>query len=263
MVSVSEFYFQKIYKYLIGSYLNGVPELINLSRTSTVMRAVFYRKKLFTFILNRNLESLLLPFGIQLRVLQALLESTGAVISGSIVLQAYIGANWEGSDLDIYVRDYRKRKHGKKQLNKYRSSFSNFVLDKKKNCTARKLYNNSEVFNHIGEINELHNSENGRTVQIISVSVWSLRKVRNVVRTFDLSIVANYYTGSTWKFLFFHHILNRRMLFLPRLPYTRPLGRSNFVRILKYMNRGFRFVKRDKPISIHDGLWNVLDEAFD
>ena len=262
MVSVSEFYFEKIYKYLIGSYLNGVPELINLSRTSTVMRAIFYRKKLFTFILNRNLESLLLPFGIQLRVLQALLKSTGAVISGSIVLQAYIGANWKRSDLDIYVRDYRKTKHGKKQLQKYRSSFSNFVF-KKNNRSARILYNNGEFFNHIKEINELHNSENGKTVQIISVSVWSLRTVRNVVRTFDLSIVANYYTGSAWKFLFFHHILNRSMLFLPQLPYTRQLGWNNFKRILKYMNRGFRFVKRDKPTFIQVGLWNALDEAFD
>ena len=90
MVSQAEYYFEIISKYLVGSYLNGVPELYQLCRTSRFMRMIFHRSKFVKLILYRNLESLLLPFEIDMAVFKNLLHRTEAILSGSLVLQCFI-----------------------------------------------------------------------------------------------------------------------------------------------------------------------------
>jgi len=103
--SKTEAYFERISFYVVESYLNGVPELQKLSRTSKYMRQTFCHNYFVRLILERNMNGLLSSFGINLAVLQTLLRSTTpvSIVSGSFVLQAYIGEQWQTSDLDIYV----------------------------------------------------------------------------------------------------------------------------------------------------------------
>ena len=270
MVSNIEFYFEKISKFLVGSYLNGVRELNNLSRTSKEMRIIFRRKKFVRLILNRNLQSLLLPFGIQTQVLNAFLQSSEGIISGSMVLQAYLGVQWETSDLDIYLPYLGDSKARKDNLQKFRAHFNKFKEVKQKQSVKKnrlKKYSTTYV-SYIGDIKEfldfqkLRDTNTSKCIQLIYVSKRLLGSVENIVRTFDLSIVANFYNGTRWNFDHYRHILKRRMQFLPQQLFSKKLGRPNLRRIVKYTKRGFRFKKTTRPEHISDGLWTMLDAIY-
>jgi hypothetical protein len=263
MVSQVEYYFERISKYLVGSYLNGVPELHRLSRTSKYMREIFKRKKFVRLILYRNLESLLLPFEIDINVFKHLMESTEAILSGSIVLQCFIGAKWDNSDVDIYLPYLGKTQRSKTVLRQYLNYFENYSLmkHKKKSKYMSKKYGNAICY--VRFLNEFRHNTEGKTVQLIYVSKSLLGTVRNIVRSFDLSIVANYFTGSTWRFDHSKHILKRKMEFQSQLPYSSMLTKASFYRIIKYNKRGFRFKKNTRPRCITDELWNILDKTYD
>ena len=144
MVSLVEYYFERISKFLVGSYLNGIPELIQLSRTSKYMKETFFRPKFKRLILYRNLESLLLPFEIDMAVFKNLLHRTEAILSGSLVLQCFIGAKWEDSDVDIYLPYLGRNNRSTKVHLEYRSFLKNYLWMKheKKSKYMSKKYGN-------------------------------------------------------------------------------------------------------------------------
>ena len=254
MVSQAEYYFEIISKYLVGSYLNGVPELYQLCRTSRFMRNIFHRSKFVKLILYRNLESLLLPFEIDIAVFKNLMERTEAILSGSIVLQCFIGAKWDESDVDIYLPYLGKTHRSRKVYIQYRSYFKNYFLMKheRKSKYMSKRYGN--VLSFVRFIDEFEHKTTGKKVQLIYVSRSLLGSVRNIVLSFDLSIVANYFTGKTWRFDHSKHIVKRTMVFQSQLPHASMITKASFYRIIKYQKRGFRFKKKTRPRYISDEL---------
>ena len=85
-------------------YIPGVPELWAISCCCKDLRNHYAHKIYVKYILERNLRGLLRSFGLTMTNLQDILQvQRGSVLSGSAVLQAYIGAFWETSDIDIYI----------------------------------------------------------------------------------------------------------------------------------------------------------------
>jgi len=265
MVSQVEYYFERISKFLVGSYLNGVPELVKLSRTSKYMHDTFYRKKFVKLILYRNLASLLLVFEIDIAAFKDVMESTEAIISGSIVLQSFIGEKWQDSDVDIYLPFLGKTQRSNIVLKKYLDYLKNFILlkSKKKSKYINEQCKYTNEICYVRHIHEFYHRTTCNKVQLIYVSKSLLGSVQNIVRSFDLSIVANYFTGTHWRFYHSKNILTRTMEFQPQLPYASKLRKASFYRIIKYMKRGFRYKKNTRPRRITDGLWNILDKTFD
>jgi len=297
--SKSELLFEHISFYLVESYLNGVPELLKLSQTSKYMRQTFCHSYYVRIILERNMNSLLLSFGINFSVLQDLLNSTEpkSIVSGSIVLQAYIGEQWETSDIDIYVPLLERLEtpeilplssdtsnttssalssqssnlfntviydsdNIEATMQKYLSSLSSFVASENNrldNVLPMYAYG---FINYIRSVQELDNEINQRKLQLIYVEPTEYACVEFVVQTFDLTMVANFYNGSNWKFHYFEHIILKTMQFLPQYPNTREFSYPTRLRIEKYTSRGFKFVKTNKPNFINEMLWSYVNQHY-
>ena len=237
-------------------FLPGVPEFWAISCCSKDLRNHYAHKVYAKYILERNLKGLLRSFGLTLENLQCILRvQRGSVLSGSAVLQAYTGAFWESSDVDIYI-PYKPHR--------FKAVLSGLmhVIPKCEFAAMiplNKAYLNMN--NHVAIV-EVERS-NAKKLQFIFVDnfLQTANVGANVVKGFDLTIVQNYYDGNNiFRSKYFKHILHRVMEFSPLC--TNYIGYRNIVRIKKYEHRGYKFYKTLKPEEIDPLAWLYINDVY-
>ena len=242
-------------KYTILEFLPSIPDLWSLSCTCKQLREIYANENLSKNLLRRNLNIILKSFDLTMHDLGRVLkiQRGGSVVSGSCILQAYLGVNWNTSDLDIYI-GFRDNQF---------LGIVDSIMRVVPNCDIVSIIPNpyAHLFLHKALI-EI-DRKNGRKLQFIFVDNRDQPKhVRFIVKTFDLSIVQNYFDGTKWRARYFKHILNRRMEFTQQIT-NNPLDIRNIMRIKKYMSRGFTFYKTEKPQYIDPMAWMYIDDVFE
>ena len=241
-------------KYKILEFVSGIPELWSLSCTCKQMKEIYGNESFSKLLLSRNLNIILKSFDLTMYDLRRMLklQRGGSVLSGSSILQAYLGENWNSSDLDIYVgfKEYQFR------------GVVDSIMRIVPNCDIVSIKPNPYADMYLHKAVVEIDRKNGRKIQFIFVDNRDQPKhVRFIVKTFDLTIVQNYFDGERWKARFIKHILNRRMEFAQQLTNNR-LDIRNVLRIKKYMSRGFMFYKTAKPHFIDPMAWMYIDDVF-
>ena len=237
-------------------YIPGVPELWAISCCCKDLRNHYAHKIYVKYILERNLRGLLRSFGLTMTNLQDILQvQRGSVLSGSAVLQAYIGAFWETSDIDIYI-PYKAQRF-KAVLDR--------LMDVIPSCEYATIVPRSKVYLNMSDYAAIVEVErpNGKKLQFLFVTNIdnSANVGPKVVNGFDLTIVQNYYDGNkNFRAKYFKHILDREMELSPHCPNV--LGYRNILRIKKYEQRGFKFIKTFKPEDICPLAWLYINDIY-
>jgi hypothetical protein len=241
---------------IILRYLPGVPELWAISCCSRELRNHYAHKVYAKYILERNLKKLLRSFGLTMTHLQCILRvQRGSVLSGSAVLQAYTGALWDSSDLDIYI-PYKEHR--------FKAVLSG-LMHVIPNCEFAAMIPLDKAYlnmNNNVAIVEVERS-NTKKLQFIFVDNYfqTANLGANVVKGFDLTIVQNYYDGNNiFRSKYFKHILNRVMELSPQC--TNIIQYRNILRIKKYEGRGYKFLKTVKPENVCALSWLYINDMY-
>lgn len=230
-------------------------------------------------VLFQNLSRLLTRFNLTVGNIQNILElHQGTVLSGSTILQAYMGTVYKKYDLDFYiplrtetynflrgcvnVKIDRNREY---LIRSVSTVVEYFGLPSGKYTSARLMV--SQYFpEHFGFVLELiqeaeYISRSGRTkhrlnkVQFIFVHMDKYSYPMEVscdfvVDYFDLSIVQNYYNGKCFCARHIKHILEKQMTLNTRYSGAEEVSEVQMERLLKYaVKRGIKFLGPYLPLS--------------
>lgn len=230
-------------KEALCKFLDSVETLWALACVNTDLRNNLKQAWLVKIILEQNLDKLLIKFGSSLPSIKLFISSyPGCIISGSIIAQAFLGVEWEDSDLDIYMfsdKDgYRFAKPDKRlQLFKRPDLKDDNVQH------YRCLQNSSYLPKYVKYIVEARTRIEQKTIQFIFVQKKSTHSPTTnsscsyVVPKFDLSMIQNYYDGSNFHFGYVKNLIKKEM----RATHCRWVGKRALPRIQKYQLRGFSF----------------------
>ena len=241
----------------LTQYLHSVTDLWNLSCVSKNFRIKFANPFYVKFILERNLAIILRrSFDLSTAELKSFLRiQKGSVLSGSVVLQAYTGDIWGDSDMDIYLPYYPSR---------YKNN-EDAIMAAVPNCDFLTVLPVKEEYLQLSYHRAVVEVErpNGKKIQFIFVTSYRQNNphVGRIVKTFDLTMVQNYYDGELWRSRNIGHIFDRRMQ-LSTHPSTPRFSYRNVQRIKKYESRGFTFVKTEKPLRICSMAWMYIDDVY-
>ena len=172
-----------------------------------------------------------------------ILSSTyGSILSGSSVLQAYLGEQWDSpSDLDIYIPyDATSNLTDKFVANAIESVSSNFSSFYTSSTIQRRISSQSSTLltttdyritridgpyiheSVNGKIVQI-NLRNGRKIQLIFVKTyWYHEPTREradyIVKLFNLTVVQNSFDGERFHSRYIDHLLHRKMEFTSHWP---------------------------------------------
>jgi hypothetical protein len=242
----------------LTQYLHSVIELKNLSCVSKDFCIIFANPNYVKFILERNLGIILRrSFDLSTAELKRFLRiQKGSVLSGSLVLQAYTGDIWGDSDMDIYLPYLPSR---------YKNH-EDAIMAAVPDCDFLTVLPVKEEYLMLGYHRAIVEVErpNGKKIQFIFVTSYRQNNphVGRIVKTFDLTIVQNYYDGEVWRSKNIGHIIDRRMQLATQHQFTASFSYRNVQRIKKYEGRGFTFVKTAKPLRICPMAWMYIDDVY-
>ena len=242
----------------LTQYLHSVTELKNLSCVSKDFCIIFANPNYVKFVLERNLGIILRrSFDLSTAELKRFLRiQRGSVLSGSVVLQAYTGDIWEDSDMDIYLPYLPSR---------YKNH-EDAIMAAVPDCDFLTVLPVKEEYLMLGYHRAIVEVErpNGKKIQFIFVTSYRQNNphVGRIVKTFDLTIVQNYYDGEVWRSKNIGHIIDRRMQLATQHQFTASFSYRNVQRIKKYEGRGFTFVKTAKPLRICSMAWMYIDDVY-
>jgi hypothetical protein len=205
---------------------------------------------LVKIILEQNLNNLLTKFGTDLPTLKSLLTLyPKSILSGSIIAQAFLGVEWEDSDLDIYlpwddtwyvdpdfiVQRYEDRW---KLVNKFVRP--NLIDDRVQHY--RTLKHGRYLPKYVKYIYEARTERKGKIIQFIFLDFTKAPRPNKattcsfVIPKFDLSMIQNWFDGA-FHFRYVKHLLTKEM----RTTNSKWVGKRILPRIKKYQLRGFTF----------------------
>jgi hypothetical protein len=244
-------------------FLQSIADVKAITCINKALRDAYIKSWIAKFILERNLKNLLRSFDLTLQDVNSMLRANwGSCLSGSSILQAYIGEVWEDSDLDIYIK-YRGKTFDNALIN---------IMNAIPNCdiveyVPKKNNRYTRLLRH-ALIAEVRRSS-GKKIQLIFVKAESASKLDcaacHIVPTFDLTVVQNYYSGRTFHSLYIKHVLQRRMTFAPHDIEEKNnnfIGLLNILRIKKYVRRGFSFFNCCQELSIHPLALLYVQDMF-
>lgn len=250
-------------KDLTGLLLNKLPlkDVYNFSQIVTNHKDFIYQRTILE--IRKRLKEI---FQDNLDEFLNLLQQTGAIISGSFILQCILNEYWE-SDIDIYfpIQDneiketpsqnptseiddflYKSRMQmtGYFAANRYGSDVDLKIkwirnykkLDEDKFYKSYKHFSRSEI-EKMGENNKY-------TFQTILVDINKSEMQNFIVNTFDFDICKNIFDGNT---LYIHNIkdiVERKTQF----KYSYRI-QSSLLRCKKYEGRGFEIIGKNIPYS--------------
>lgn len=189
-----------------------------------------------------------------------------SVVSGSILLQAFLGEEWE-SDLDIYlpfINNEQVTDHIWSLINGInREGASDWgILRNIIGPTEARAY----LAKYLLYMIETKTYRGREKVQYMLVDMSLIRphnvSCSQVTKSFDLSIVQNYYDGNCFHFGHVNDILKRQM----HTTAYAWVGKKALFRINKYENRGFtyKFTGRKRKYISKATLYflNMRDKLF-
>jgi len=241
-------------------------------------------------ILNTNLQKVLSRFMLTLEEVQVIFKThPGAILSGSSILQAYLGEQYESYDLDFYIplKEHseeflkttlrtRSTEYGSQGTIRYFDRVTPKIL---KYCgLPTNQYSSfylkySEYFpTHQGFILELtqdqvHVTINGKEkpkrIQFIFVKMGTRKYPPEttcgfVINTFDLSVVKSFYDGNSFHTRCIKDILNRTMTLFTEW-FVDKVNAVTMLRIIKYAQwRKIQFL--GPYLQLTDGAKEVYEE---
>ena len=232
-------------KHTICEYIDSVQTLWALENVSWDLSNSIKLPILVRTILERNLNKLLHKYASSLpRISNFLNAHQNSVVSGSILLQAFLGEEWPAADLDIYLPfiDIEQVTDSDK-----RWSLINGIIREKASDWGmlRNIIGPTEAHKYLAKyllyVIETTTLRSKGKVQYMFVDMSSLRphngSCSQVTIRFDLSIVQNYYDGNRFHFGHVNDILKRQM----HTTAYAWVGKKALFRIKKYENRGFTY----------------------
>ena len=201
-------------------------------------------KSIVRKLLLRNLDLVLREFYLDSHSMTRILSTKfGSILSGSSVLQAYLGEQWDSpSDLDIYIPyDALHDLTTKSIANAIESVTSNFSNCSTSSTTIWRRFSSQhstlltttdyristidgpyihESVN--GKIVQI-NLRNGRKIQLIFVKTYwhheqTGEKAEYIVKLFDLTVVQNSFDGQRFHSRYIDHVLHKKMEFTSHWP---------------------------------------------
>ena len=279
-------------------FIASAADLVALSQTCRWLSNVLRQSRLLRYILDQNLANQLARFNLRIQDIQNLFSlHRGAVLSGSTVLQAYTGDHWLNSDIDLYIPykldielffsarfpQFQSNLHDNTPTsiqnveeviellktfglpvdyfskatiisNQYAPLHVKFMLEFEMNTLDRQILKpNSAV-----DINMM------RKIQLIFIDMEiypQFSDCGSIIHFFDLSIVQNYYDGSSFHSTFIQHILRREMTLTTDYNGIQRIYPPVMHRITKYVyQRGFIFLGPYLPWSA--GAKEIYDEEL-
>ncbi|MHB1952655.1 MAG: hypothetical protein ACYCOU_02815 [Sulfobacillus sp.] len=188
-------------------------------------KAINFLSRLF----DRELPEI--PFG---DICSALKEDR-AVISGSAILQALIGCEFVGADIDVFV-PCGSGKTFEKLVRTHRHAFRHIISD-----TSRQAYSESGI-TYIREIVTVP-CKTGLDMQII----YGKLDTKETVRKFDLDVCQNYFDGEHMHVGYPESVFENKFRVLP--------SSRNLSRILKYQGRGFSLLNLRETFLMYKEGW--------
>ena len=230
-------------KFSICEYIDSVQTLWALANVNKSCSNSLKLLILVRIILDRNLNKLLHKYASSLPCLSKFLNAhQNSVVSGSILLQAFLGEEWEAADLDIYLPFINIA-----QVTEQRWSLTNGIIRRGASDWGilRKLIGPREARTYLAKyllfVIETMTYRNKEKVQYMFVDMSLFpahnRSCSQVTNRFDLSIVQNYYDGNRFHFGHVNDILKRQM----HTTACAWVGNKALIRINKYENRGFTY----------------------
>lgn len=167
--------------HLVSTWLGSVVDLFHLALTCKEAYDL-YGGKGYNEILKRNLGYLVSSFGFpSLEHFNRLLACTGLCLSGSLLLQGFLGENWEGSDMDLYLSFNRNARRYVRII-----QMELFKMGYEQKYSWRP-YNNDSICVCVGF------TRSGKTVQVIVSAATAL----DTIIAFDYGFLSNKYWAFT------------------------------------------------------------------
>jgi hypothetical protein len=289
-------------------YIGSVKDYIALVNTCFTMSDILGRKDTLKYVVKRmllrNLDIILGSFHLNNDRLRSVLSAIpGSILSGSSVLQAFLGEKWPYSDLDIYIPHNTDVPLADATINNVITALKNNLLpvdhdstdghqpqqpqqpqeEQEEDIRVDTIYGpyiHEAVDGCLSQVN----LRNGRKIQLIFVKATNNEEpsASYIVKAFDLTNVQNWFDGNTFHARYIDHVLTRTMEFSShrmkgvatdgtsnQLPFWFPinvLGSVNLVRLEKYENRGFRFNIPNNfppPLFIDPHMWSQIQKVFE
>lgn len=206
----------------------------------------FYNLDMKKYIIDKINERLFEIFGDRLSDFKQCLKNTGAVISGSFLLQCVLNERWEGSDIDIYVPIIGNN-ISRIEGGYIKSALDDFMhyemkLDGSHDNYAEEINNNIKW---VRNYRKHFNDQSSTTIQIIGLyidkNIESLQYEIDQMFDFDLCKNIYYYNGRDNIILSnLYDICNKMTHFK-----SSRLLRSSLERYHKYKRRGFTFKNKN------------------
>ena len=197
-------------------------------------------------MLLRNLDLVLRSFHLDSRAMRKILSATyGSILSGSSVLQAYLGEQWdEPSDLDIYI-PYNGLRYLSDRIilavvdmvtdnflsistaanDTAKNREPTISLENENTNSSQTDYRVSTIYGPYihesinGKIAQI-NLKNGRKIQLIFVKTFFFDEdtAHYVMKAFDLTVVQNSFDGICFHSRYINHVLHKKMEFTSYYP---------------------------------------------
>ena len=230
-------------------YIGSVKDYIALVNTCFTMSDILARKDTLKYVVKRmllrNLDIILSSFHLNNDRLRSVLSAIpGSILSGSSVLQAFLGEKWPFSDLDIYIPHNADVPLADTTINNVITTLKTNLLpiidDNDEHHQPQQLqqpqlpqqlpqqpqeeegedirvdtiygpYIHEAVDGCLSQVN----LRNGRKIQLIFVKATNNEKpsATYIVKTFDLTNVQNWFDGNTFHARYIDHVLTRTMEF--------------------------------------------------
>jgi hypothetical protein len=262
-----EYFLLQASECLIG-WICSINDLWALANSCKLLSREYKTSQYARIILENNLTSLLSRFGSNILHVQHILGTVpGSMLSGSVVLQCYLGERWLDSDLDIYIP------YDAKQMNKVTHSFTteNF-LSTDSNRSVAKILTGSEyhkiIFCPRLVTYEEYNSE-ANSLQLIYIDMntetwYSTAKKNNInfpynrkeiqklskklshngpyiIDFFDMSVLQNFFDGRKFLARNINDILQKTFCLNTVLSHAQMKCQKQSERKGKYELRGLQF----------------------
>jgi len=270
-----------VVKYAVVPFISSVGDLVNLSRTCRELSLQLQHSALVREILLQNLSRLLSKFNFTVETLNNIFQMHhGTVLSGSTILQAYMGIVYSKYDLDFYIPfrtetfEFLKRCSGIESAVRDVYLIRNIPPVLEYFGLPAGIYRSAKIMKsryfpeHFGFVLELIqdveyiSSRSGlpkyrlNKIQFIFVYMdqYSYPKEEScgfVVDYFDLSIVQNYFDGNNFCSRHIQHVLDKEMTINTRYSGVEEVSEVQMERLLKYtVKRGIKFLGPFLPLSV-------------
>jgi hypothetical protein len=191
------------------SYLGAISDLRSIGQVCKMMRPIFHNRKTLKPMILRNLDRVLVRFGLSRMDhgkggLNVILETTGAIIGGSVLLQCATGEIHDDNDMtdiDIYIR--KNTRHCVEQY---------LIQNNYKHLPNRGPGNNDpEVAygcNYIGGVMHYIHELSGMKIDLVIMrkDMWP----QYAIGEYDFTFLMGLYDGENFEFWFPEEIMDRK-----------------------------------------------------